>query len=125
MAQIAKTARLSRQAVYLHFADRAALMVAIARHLDERMGLPADIQRMIDAPTGAAMLEAGVSIQARRNPSAWAVARGLDPAVAAELLWTLRSLRVWEDLVLARGWSAQQYQQQVTRLVIETLTRQP
>ena len=34
MAQIAKAARLSRQAVYLHFADRAALMVALARHLD-------------------------------------------------------------------------------------------
>src|SRR6516162_4552924 len=69
MAQIARAARVSRQAVYLHFADRAALMVALARHLDERLGLPADIQQLIDAPTGAAMLDAGVSIQARRNPS--------------------------------------------------------
>jgi AcrR family transcriptional regulator len=167
MAQIAKAARVSRQAVYLHFADRAAVMVAVARHLDERLGLPADIQRMIDAPTGAAMLEASVSIQARRNPSVWAVARtldavrrtdaaaerawqdrlnsrlegcraivarlqaegnlrrGLDPAVAADLLWTITSLRMWEDLVLGRGWSAQQYQQHVTRLLLEALTRQP
>lgn len=165
MAQIAKAARVSRQAVYLHFADRAALMVAVARHLDERLGLPADIQQMLDAPTGVAMLEAGVSIQARRNPSVWPVARaldavrhtdaaaerawqdrlasrlegsraivarlqaernlrrGLDPAVAADLLWTLTSLRVWEDLVLARGWSARQYQQQITRLLLETVTQ--
>ena len=166
MAQIAKAARLSRQAVYLHFADRAALMVALARHLDERLGLPADIQQMFDAPTGVAMLEAGVSIQARRNPSVWAVARALeavrrtdadaerawqdrlksrlegcraivarlqaegclrrslDSSVAADLLWTITSLRTWEDLVLARGWSAQQYQQQVTRLLLDTLTQE-
>jgi len=166
MAQIAKAARVSRQAVYLHFADRAALMVAVARHLDERLGLPSDIQQMIDAPTGTAMLETGVSIQARRNPAVWAVARALDavrrtdpaaerawqdrlnsrlegcraivgrlqeegslrrdlaPSIAADLLWTITSLRTWEDLVLARGWSPQQYQQQITRLLLETLKQQ-
>ena len=121
---------------------------------------------MFDAPTGIAMLEAAVSIQARRNPSVWAVARALDavrrtdaaaerawqdrliarlegcraivarlqaegslrrtldPSVAADLLWTIASPRTWEDLVLARGWSAQQYQQQVTRLLLDTLTQQ-
>src|SRR3954463_2094410 len=56
MAQIAKAARVSRQAVYLHFADRADLMVALARHLDQTLGLPADIQRIADAPSGAAMI---------------------------------------------------------------------
>lgn len=164
MAQIARAARVSRQAIYLHFADRAALMVALARHLDERLGLPADIQQMMALPNGTAMLEANVSIQARRNPSVWAVARafdavrrtdaaaerawqdrlnsrlegcraivarlhaegrlkrGLHPQVAADLLWTMTSLRTWEDLVLARGWSSQQYQEQMTRLLIETLT---
>jgi AcrR family transcriptional regulator len=165
MAQIAKAALVSRQAVYLHFADRAALMVALARHLDELLGLPADIQQMFDAPTGIAMLEAVVSMQARRNPSVWAVARALeavrrtdaaaerawqdrlnarlegcraivarlqaegslrealDPSVAADLLWTITSLRTWEDLVLARDWSPQQYQQRLTRLLLKTLTR--
>jgi AcrR family transcriptional regulator len=164
MAQIARAARLSRQAVYLHFADRAALMVAVARHLDEQLGLPADIQRMRDAPGGAAMLDAVVSMQARRNPALWAVARaldavrrtdaaaerawqdrladrlegcraivsrlqaegnlraGLDPAIAADLLWTITSLRTWEDLVLQRGWSAERYQQHISRLLLETLT---
>ncbi|HEY7292443.1 MAG TPA: TetR family transcriptional regulator [Vicinamibacterales bacterium] len=166
MAQIAKAARVSRQAVYLHFADRAALMVALARHLDERLGLPADIQKMMDAPSGTEMLQAAVSIQARRNLSVWAVARaldavrrtdkaaerawqdrlnsrldgcraivarlqaegdlraGIDQRGAVDLLWTITSLRVWEDLVLGRGWSAQQYQEQITRLLLEALTQQ-
>ena len=48
----------------------------------------------------------------------------LDPSVAADLLSTITSLRMWEDLVLARGWSPQQYQQQITRLLREALTRQ-
>ena len=47
---------------------------------------------------------------------------GLDSSLAADLLWTLTSLRMWEDLVLERGWSAEQYKQQVTRLLRETLT---
>ena len=166
MAQIAKAARVSRQAVYLHFADRATLMVALARHLDERLGLASDIRQVIDSPTGAAMLASMVSMQARRNPSVWAIAQALDAvrrtdaaaerawqdrlaarlqgcrkivaqlqaegglkadldeSVAADLLWTITSLRMWEDLVRSRGWSPQQYQQQITRLLLETLTRQ-
>ena len=165
MAQIAKAARVSRQAVYLHFADRADLMVALARHLDQSLGLPADIKRIAEAPSGAAMIEAQVSLQARLNPAVWAVARaldavrrtdaaaerawqdrlddrlggcravvarlqaednlrpGLDAATAADLLWTMTSLRMWEDLVLGRGWPPKRYQQHVTRLLLETLTR--
>ena len=166
MAHIAKAARLSRQAVYLHFADRATLMVALARHLDEQLGLPSDIRQVIDSPTGATMLTAMVSMQAHRNPSVWAIAQALDAvrrtdaaaerawqdrlnarlqgcrtivarlqaegglkaaldeSVAADLLWTITSLRMWEDLVLNRGWSPQQYQKQITRLLLETLTQQ-
>ena len=165
MAQIAKAARVSRQAVYLHFADRADLMVALARHVDQSLGLPADIQRIAGAPSGAAMIEMQVSLQARLNPAVWAVARaldavrrtdaaaerawqdrlddrlggcravvarleaegnlrqGLDAAAAADLLWTMTSLRMWEDLVLGRGWSPRRYQQHVTRLLLEALTR--
>jgi len=164
MAQIAKAARVSRQAVYLHFADRAALMLAVARHVDEKLGLPEEIRRMSETPTAVGMLDAMVSMQTGLNPAVWAVARGLDAirrtdaaveqawqdrlndrldgcraivarlrsegslragldsAVAADLLWTLTSLRMWEDLVLERGWSAEQYKQQLTRLLRETLT---
>jgi AcrR family transcriptional regulator len=164
MAQIARAARVSRQAVYLHFADRAALMVALARHLDEALGLPAEIQHVREAASGTDMVEAQVSLQARKNPALWAVARAvdairrtdaaaerawqdrldhrlegcraivarlkaegqlradLDASVAADLLWTLTSLRTWEDLVLGRRWSPAKYQEHVTRLLLEALT---
>jgi AcrR family transcriptional regulator len=164
MAQIAKAARVSRQAVYLHFADRAELMVALARHLDAEVGLPGEIQRIADTTSGAEQVEAMVSLQARTNPSLWAVARavdavrrtdpaadrawqdrlgarlagcrrivarlesegnlraGLDASSAADLLWTITSLRTWEDLVLGRGWSPQKYRRHVTRLLLAALT---
>jgi len=165
MAQIAKAARLSRQAVYLHFADRAELMAALARHVHESLGLPAAIQRMMtDTPTGVGLIEADVSMQARFNPEVWAVARaldavrrtdaaaarawqerlksrlercrvivsrlktegslrpGLDPSIAADLLWTMTSLRMWEDLVVERKWSPKQYQEHVTNVLIGALT---
>ena len=165
MAQIAKAARLSRQAVYLHFADRAELMAALVRHVHESLGLPAAIQRMMtDARTGIGLIEADVSMQARFNPAVWAVARavdavrrtdaavarawqdrlksrldrcrvivsrlktegslrpGLEPSIAADLLWTMTSLRMWEDLVLEREWSPEQYQGYVTNVLIGALT---
>jgi AcrR family transcriptional regulator len=165
MAQIAKAARVSRQAVYLHFADRADLMVALARHVDQKRGLAEELQRIASAPTARAALAAMASLQARTNPEIWAVARAvdavrrtdeaaerswqdrlqhrlegcrrlidwlkregdlrqdLDPATAADLLWTLTSLRTWEDLVLQRGWTPEHYQLHVTRLLLAALSR--
>jgi AcrR family transcriptional regulator len=165
MAQIAKAARVSRQAVYLHFADRADLMVALARHADRKRGLAKEIQKIVDAPTGAAALAEMVAAQASSNPDIWAVARAvdavrrtddaaerswqdrlrgrlegcrrliarleaegnlrkdLDPATAGDLLWTMTSLHTWEDLVLQRGWTPEQYQLHITRVLLATLTR--
>ncbi len=165
MAQIAKAARVSRQAVYLHFADRADLMVALARHVDHKRGLAEEIQRVNSAPTARAALSAMVALQARTNPDIWAVARAvdavrrtddaaerswqdrlqhrlegcrqliarleregelrkdIDPAAAADLLWTITSLRTWEDLVLQRGWTPEHYQSHITRLLLAALTR--
>jgi AcrR family transcriptional regulator len=165
MAQIAKAARVSRQAVYLHFADRADLMVALARHADKKRGLAKEIQKIAEVSTGAAAIAEMVAVQARSNPDIWAVARAVDaarrtdeaaerswqdrlkgrlegcrqiiarldaegnlredlnPATAAELLWAITSLHVWEDLVLQRGWSPEQYQSHITRLLLASLTR--
>ncbi len=165
MAQIAKAARVSRQAVYLHFADRADLMAALARHADKKRCLAKEIQKIIETPTGVAAIAEMVAVQARSNPDIWAVARAVDavrrtdeaaerswqdrlkrrlegcrqiiarldaegnlredlnPATAAELLWTITSLHVWEDLVLQRGWSPEQYQSHIARLLLDSLTR--
>jgi AcrR family transcriptional regulator len=78
MAEIAEAARVSRQAVYLHFGDRGALLVALVRRADEKRGLAAAIRRVAEAPTGAAALREMVALQARMNPGIWALARAFD-----------------------------------------------
>lgn len=165
MAHIAKAARLSRQAVYLHFADRADLMVALVQHVDEKRGMAAEILRVVEAPTGREALREMALLQARMNPAVWAAARAVDavrrtdraaerswqdrlkhrlegcrlmiarleregelrehlaPSDAADLLWVLTSLRVWEDLVLERNWTAEQYVKHITEVLFQTLCR--
>jgi len=165
MAEIAKAAKVSRQAVYLHFADRADLLVNLIRYTDQKRGLDEEIRKVEQAPTGAAQLRAMASLQARMNPGIWAQARafeavrridkaadrswrdrlqhrlegcraivarlqkegalrtGLDPATAADLLWNITSLRTWEDLVLDRKWSARQYEDRITELLLLALTK--
>jgi AcrR family transcriptional regulator len=165
MADIAAAAEISRQAVYLHFSDRADLMVALVRRADERRNLAKELERITHAPTGAASLREMAALQARMNPGIWAAARAvdavrrldpaaerswqdrlehrlsgakeiirrlraennlrpnLDPKFAADLLWSITSLRTWEDLVLQRGWTAAQYEKQITELLLTSLTR--
>ena len=78
MGEIARAAGLSRQAVYLHFADRADLLLAVVRYSDEKRGLEAEIAKIVEAPDGLAALREMASLEARTNPSIWAVARALD-----------------------------------------------
>jgi AcrR family transcriptional regulator len=164
MAQIAKKAKISRQALYLHFADRAQLLDALVKYADEKRGLASAIQHIVDAPTAREALDRMVSLQALQNPRVWAIAlafeavRRTDKAAqrswqarqarridtcrtiierlrregalrptltveeATDLLYVMTSLRMWEDLVLVRGWTADEYQQRVTRLLLESLT---
>jgi AcrR family transcriptional regulator len=165
LADVARSAGVSRQAIYLHFANRADLFLAVVRHADERRGLPAAVQRIRDAPTGLMAVQEMIGLQARLNPDVWPVARaleavrredeaaerswqdrvenrlrgcraiverlgregslrsGLDPDVAADLLWTLTSLRTWEDLVLQRKWSPERYRRHISELAFCALTR--
>ena len=165
MAEVAAQAGVSRQAVYLHFSDRTALLLALVRHVDEARGLTAKRAAIAKAPSARAAVTAMVALQASDNPSLWPVARifdslrhsdkvvdaawrdqlagrlkgcraiaerfqqerGLAPHLsldaAAELLWTLTSLRIWEDLVIARGWSAERYRTHVTYLAVGAVTK--
>ena len=78
MSEIAKAAKVSRQAVYLHFADRADLLINLIRHNDEKRGLDEEIRKIKQAPTGVAQLRAMASLQARTNPGIWAQARAFE-----------------------------------------------
>jgi len=164
MAQIAKKAKISRQALYLHFADRAQLLDALVKYADEQRALTSAIQHIVDAPTAREAINRIVSLQALQNPRIWAIAlafeavRRTDKAAqrswqgrqarrletcrtiierlrregelrptltmeeATDLLYVITSLRMWEDLVLVRGWTADEYQERVTRLLLEGLT---
>jgi AcrR family transcriptional regulator len=163
MAEIAKAARLSRQAVYLHFADRADLMLALVRYAHEKLGAAEQLLKLEQAANGVAAMKLWVSLQARTNPRIWSVARSLEvvrrtdkaaergwqdrlkhrlevcrrivtrmyndgalkrsvtPQVGTELLWSITSLRAWEDLVLERGWTVSQYEERITTLLCNAL----
>jgi AcrR family transcriptional regulator len=78
LADVAKAARVSRQALYLHFKDRAALFLAVAQHADDKRGLPEAIRRLQQAPTGLDALRYLAAARARLNPEIWPLARILD-----------------------------------------------
>ena len=56
MAEVAAQAGVSRQAVYLHFTDRTALLVALMRHVDE--GRAAKVAAIAKAPSARAAVAA-------------------------------------------------------------------
>lgn len=160
MGAIAKAAGLSRQALYLIFADKGDLFIALARYVDGQRGLVQELAKIRDAPTAVEALAAMVNLQATLNPGlkpladafellrrqdpaveqAWQdrldhrlagaramVARlvaegrlrpGLDEDTAADLIWTLTSLRTWDDLVVRRGWTADQYRERLSALLM-------
>ena len=59
MGQIARHAGLSRQALYLHFADRASLFVEVSRMADAAARTPERQRRVDEAPTARDALRAG------------------------------------------------------------------
>ncbi len=89
MSDVAGAAGVSRQAVYLHFASRAELMVATARYGDEVKGLEERRRRFQAAATGVERLEAYVEFWGGYIPEIYGIARALlaaretDEAVAA------------------------------------------
>ncbi len=165
MAEVAAQAGVSRQAVYLHFTDRTALLVALVRHMEEASGRAAGLAAIAAAPSARSAVTAMVAQQAADNPGHWPLARvfdslrhddavaatawqdrqagrlgacraiaerfheedGLAPHLsletAADLLWSLTSLAVWEELVVGRGWTAERYRSHVTFLAVGALTK--
>ncbi|MDX1696663.1 MAG: helix-turn-helix domain-containing protein [Thiohalobacterales bacterium] len=151
MADIARAAGISRQAVYLHFASRAELLAAATRYLDDRLGLDQRLARSRAAASGTERLDAYIEFWGNYIPKIHGVARALlvaqeaDEAAAAawnermaamrdgcraaivalqadgalsagwsrreatDVLWTLLSVRNWEQLTQGCGWSSRKY----------------
>lgn len=68
LADVAARASVSRQALYLHFGDRAGLLVALVNHMDESLDLSESLAQVHAAPDGATLLEAAM----RLNTTFWA-----------------------------------------------------
>ncbi len=78
MAQIAELAGVSRQALYLHFADRTALYLEVSRTLDASLRTPDRQRRVDDAPTGREALREAIALQAWLKPRLRGVATAMD-----------------------------------------------
>jgi AcrR family transcriptional regulator len=143
MAQVAQKAGLSRQAVYLHFPGRDALLAAVqarqptapdlgaapsaraalALLVGAQAGADPALAVLAETPEAATARLARCRAVAQRFQAEGALAPQLSPDAAADLLWSLTGPRLWEDLTAGRGWSADRYRTHVTYLAAGALTK--
>ncbi|MEH6525954.1 MAG: TetR/AcrR family transcriptional regulator [Sneathiella sp.] len=161
MTDIAKQAGISRQAVYLHFDNRADLLIAATLYLDELKGSDDRLIPSRTAKSGIERLEAFVEGWANYIPEIFGIGKALiamreedeaaatawdkrmrdmregceaailalkkdrqlrpefSPEEATDILWTLISLRNWEQMRIECGWSQEQY----IRVMLATVRR--
>jgi AcrR family transcriptional regulator len=165
MAAIAERAGVSRQAVYLHVADRNGLLVHLVEHIDHTLGLDEIVRGVFAAPSGVEALARLVRLHAEFTArivsvtrvmdvtrvgdpgiaAAWenrmavrlqvhravmqriadegSLADGWDVDTAATMTYAVTLPRMWEELVVERGWSAERYREHVTALLQGALVR--
>ena len=96
MGDIAEAAGISRQAVYLHFASRAELLVAATRYLDEVLDVDRRLAPSRAATSGAERLALYIECWGHYVPEIYGVAKALllarDTDEAAAAAWKDRML---------------------------------
>jgi AcrR family transcriptional regulator len=94
MSEVAAAAGVSRQALYLHFADRTALLLEVGRQADSAARTAGRQQRIDGAATAHEALRATISVQAELKPELQGIATALDVLrrsdTAAEAAWQER-----------------------------------
>ena len=58
---------------------------------------------------------------AQRLAEEGALAPGWTAADAADFIWSMTSIRTYEDLVIDRGWSVNRYRQRIKEILVDTL----
>ncbi|MDQ7069533.1 MAG: TetR/AcrR family transcriptional regulator [Rhodobacterales bacterium] len=105
MSDIAKAAGISRQALYLHFDNRADLLVATTRYMDEVQGVEDLLRPSREATTGAERLREFVSAMGAHFPNVQGMARALlaikDTDKEAQAAWNERMGAIREGCAAA------------------------
>ena len=97
MSDIAKAAKISRQALYLHFPNRAELLIAATRYLDEINDVETKLAESRNAPTGVARLNAWVEMWGNYIP----VMYGVGKALWAMMDSDAEARSAWDDRMAA------------------------
>ncbi|MCU4653962.1 TetR/AcrR family transcriptional regulator [Roseibacterium sp. SDUM158016] len=97
MSDIAKAAGLSRQAVYLHFPNRADLLIAATKRLDEKVDIDATLAESRAATTGAERLPAFIAAWGGHIPVIYPVGRALMAMMATDA----EARAAWENRMAA------------------------
>ena len=120
MAEVARDAGISRQALYLHFKSKAELLVAMAQYNDEKINVPELVQLAREAKTALEALDSGVQAYGLIEPQIYEVASVVYSArrsdEAAEAAWQDRMAFRWgntrwlmerlqDEGLLAEGWT--------------------
>lgn len=77
MSDIAKAAKISRQALYLHFRNRTELLVATTRYLDKVHDIDSKLVQSRTARTGKERLTAWVEVWGNYIPTIYGIAKAL------------------------------------------------
>ena len=97
MADIAKAAGVSRQALYLHFPSRTELLVATTRHIDKVKNVDARLARSRSASSGVERLHAFVDAWGGYIPQI----HGISVALRAMRDTDKEAAAAWEDRMQA------------------------
>jgi len=98
MGEVARRAGLSRQALYLHFADRTTLLLEASRQADSDNRTPARQRRVDQAATAREALRETVRLQAYLKPRL----HGMTTALAALRRTDPDAEAAWQDRDQAR-----------------------
>ncbi len=166
MTDIAKQAGITRQALYLHFRTRSALLIATTRYLDAVKGIDERLIASRTAATGIERLDAFIEAWGNYIPAIYGIAKallavkdtdeaaarawddrmqsvrqGCDAAIralsddgnlspdhsmrqATDILWTMLSVRNWEQLTIECGWSQEKFIVTLKKLARRILVQQ-
>lgn len=105
MADVAKAAGISRQALYLHFPGRAELLRAVTRHVDAVRDIDARLAESRAARAGPARLDAFVAAWGNYIPEVHGLARALiamyDSDAEARAAWDDRLAAIRQGFAAA------------------------